>query len=83
MFNKYILGPLKTSWRYLKSSKTLIFNFALGLVGALEAYSGFLRGLFPTEEVFGLFMVAIATVGTMLRLVTNRSVRSKVEDGDL
>jgi len=83
MFNQYIFGLIKISWGYLKSSKTLIFNFVLGLAGALEAYSGFLRGLFPTEEVFGLFMVVVATIGAMLRFVTSRSLRSKVEDGDI
>ncbi len=82
----YFLGPVKISWDYLKSSKTLIFNFILGLAGALEAYSGFLRGLFTSDEVFGLFMVAIATVGAMLRFVTSRSLHSKVrrtEEGDI
>jgi uncharacterized membrane protein YeaQ/YmgE (transglycosylase-associated protein family) len=78
----YFLGPVKISWDYLKSSKTLIFNFILGLAGAIEAYSGFLRGLFLSDETFGVFMVVIATIGAMLRFVTSRSLRSKVSQLD-
>jgi uncharacterized membrane protein YeaQ/YmgE (transglycosylase-associated protein family) len=82
MFHNYIYGPIKISWEYLRSSKTLIFNFVLGLAGAIEAYSGFLRGLFTSDEAFGIFMVSIATVGAMLRFVTSRSLRSKVRQID-
>jgi len=80
MIETYFLGPVKISWEYLSSSKTLIFNFILGLSGAIEAYSGFLRGMFTSDQAFGLFMVSIATVGTMLRFVTSRSLRSKVRE---
>ncbi len=83
MITTHIVRPAKISWTYLKSSKSLIFNFILGLTGALEAYSGFLGGLFPSQEAFGLFMVGVATIGATLRLVTNRSVRSKIESGDI
>lgn len=81
MFLKtYIIGPVTISWSYLKSSKTLIFNFALGLVGATEAYSGFLRGMFTNDENFGLFMVLVASVGAVLRFVTDKPLASKVQD---
>jgi len=71
---------IKIAWQYLVSSKTLIFNFILGLAGGIEAYSGFLRGLFTTEQQFGIFMVAIATTGTVLRFVTTESLRRKVKE---
>lgn len=81
---KYILEPIKTSYKYLKSSKTLIFNSVLGLAGAIQLYSGFLSGLFSSKETFGVFMVVVATVGTILRFVTNKSVKEKVqENGDV
>jgi len=83
MIVEYVINPVKISWEYLKSSKTLIFNFVLGLAGAIEAYSGFLGGLFPTQEIFGMFMVSIATVGAMLRFVTSRPLSEKVAEGDL
>jgi hypothetical protein len=74
---KNITKPLKTGWRYLKSSKTLLFNFVLGLSGAIEAYSGFLRGLFETDQAFGIFMVAVAAAGSILRFVTTKPLSEK------
>ena len=70
---------LRIGWRYIRASKTLLFNFALGLAGGIEAYSGFLRGLFHNDEAFGIFMVMIASIGAVLRFVTTTPLREKVQ----
>jgi hypothetical protein len=77
---EYITNFFKTGWQYIRASKTLLFNFALGLAGGIEAYSGFLRGLFESDQAFGMFMVAIATTGEVLRFVTTQSLRSKIRE---
>lgn len=77
---KYILEPIKMSWRYLKASKTLIFNSLLAMAGAIQMYSGSLSGLFSSQGSFGIFMVAVATIGAILRFVTTKSVKEKVQN---
>ncbi len=61
----------------IAQSKTIIFNTALGLFGALEAYSGFLQGFFGDQKLFGIFMIAIGTIGFVLRTVTTTSIGEK------
>lgn len=75
--------PFVSVYRYLKASKTLLFNFVLGLAGALEAYSGFLRNMFESDQAFGMFMVSVATIGAVLRFVTTQSVAANLEKGDV
>lgn len=58
----------------IAKSKTAVFNTALGLFGALEAYSGFLQGFFGDQKLFGLFMVTVGTIGFVLRTVTTKPV---------
>jgi len=58
----------------LARSKTIIFNAVLGLIGALEAYSGFLQSMFEEEQFFGMFMVAVGTIGFILRTATTTPV---------
>jgi len=79
-FMEKIKSAWKTTVLYLRASKTLVYNFIIGVAGAIEAYSGFLRGLFHSDAGFGIFMVVIAAIGTLLRLITSRSVRDKVRE---
>jgi len=67
-------------WRTLVSSKTLIFNMLLAMVGAIEVYSGVLQGFFSDPKYFGMFMVAISMFGAALRFVTTTSISTKLND---
>ena len=78
--NILIVKPIKILFKYLKASKTLVFNFILGMAGSIELYSGFLRGLFTTEQMFGVFMVITATVGSILRFITTESMKEKMDE---
>jgi len=76
------MKKIKKIIKYIKNSKTLIFNFVLGVSGAIEAYSGFLRGLFNNDQAFGVFMVVVASIGSYLRFVTTKPLGEKIEEGD-
>ena len=69
---------LKLFWIYCTSSRTLMFNFLLGLVGAIQLHSDALRGFFGSDKYFGLFMIIVAAVGSALRFVTTQPIDDKV-----
>lgn len=58
-------------------SKTIIFNLIIGVSGSIEAYSGFLSGLFSTDSQFGVFMVVVASIGVFLRSITTTPLSEK------
>lgn len=78
-----ILSPVVNTVKYIKSSKTLIFNTALATIGAINMYSDSLKGLFSNPAYFGLFMVIVATIGSALRFVTTKPLKEKVEEGTI
>jgi uncharacterized membrane protein YeaQ/YmgE (transglycosylase-associated protein family) len=71
---------VKKAWLYITSSKTIMFNVMIGAAGAIQLYSGLLRDLFKSDSDFGIFMVIVATIGTYLRVVTNKSLSEKVKE---
>jgi len=75
-----LLKYIKTAFLYIRSSKTLMFNVVLGITGAIQLYSGFLRDFFESDKDFGLFMVLVATIGTILRAVTKEPLSQKVSE---
>lgn len=57
-------------------SKTMWFSAILGVLGALELQSSFLRELVGPEN-FGLVMLLISVATAVLRVVTTQSLSEK------
>lgn len=65
----------------IKSSKTMIFNLSIAILGAVEIYSGYLRELVPVSDgAFGLAMVSIAATNAYLRIITTTSLSKKIKE---
>jgi hypothetical protein len=54
-------------------SKTIWFSIAIGIVGVVEANSGALQAML-TPAVYGISMIAISSIGVVLRTVTNTNI---------
>jgi len=57
-------------------SKTMWFSAALGVLGALELQSAFLREMVGPEN-FGLVMMLISVATAVLRVVTTQPLSEK------
>ncbi len=69
-----IVTRMPLSKKGFAKSKTIIFNSLLGLIGAIESYSGFIQNIFSNQEMFGVFMIIIGTGGFILRTMTTAPI---------
>mgnify|MGYP001596896430 CR=1 FL=1 len=57
-------------------SKTLMFNALIAVLGVLELHQAFVQQVVGPQR-FGLVMLGIAVVGTVLRVVTTQPLSEK------